>query len=116
MIEVERLHPSEFDLLHSIDDGFQPDPEKSIVVVARNESRIIGRIALVAPTHVEAIFVERAWRNSPVFKRLVDAVEMEARAEGIKTLLAYAVNDQMADYISRLGYTKMPLQVYGKEL
>lgn len=116
MIEIRRLHPSEYDLLKTFGDGYCPDPEHSVAVVAENAGRIIGRIFLVSPVHCEGIFVEHPWRNSPVFKRLVDAIELEARAEGIKSLHAYAINEQMADYIARLGYTKMPLTVFGKEI
>jgi hypothetical protein len=116
MIEIRRLHPSEFDLLKTFSDGFMPPPDSSVAVVVENAGRIIGRIFLVSPVHVEAPFVERPWRNGPVFKRLVDAIEIEARAEGVKSLLAFAADEQMAGYIERLGYTKMPLTVYGKDI
>lgn len=116
MIEVKRLHPSEFDLLKEVDDGFCPDSDKSVAVVAHNENKIIGRIFLVAPVHIEAPFVENAWRGGTVFKRLVDAIELEAKAEGLEKVLAYAANPQMELYISRLGYKKLPMTVWEKGL
>lgn len=116
MIEIARLHPSEFDLLESVDDGFIPDRNHSVAMVARNEHHIIGRVFLMSPCHVEGIFVERQWRNGTVMKRLVEAVELEARAEGISKIFCFAKDDQMADYIERLGYKPSQLTVYEKEL
>jgi N-acetylglutamate synthase-like GNAT family acetyltransferase len=116
MVEIVRLEPSEFPLLENVAEGFVPDPNRSIAIVARNELKIIGRIFLVAPAHVECVFVEKAWRNGPVFKQLVDAIELEAKSEGIKKVHAYAVNGEMEDYILRCGYHKLPWSVLEKEL
>lgn len=116
MIEIRRLHPSEFDLLSEVDDGFTPDPGKSIALVAQNSGGIVGRIFLVAPSHVEGPFIEKAWRGGLLFKRLVDAIEIEARAEGVKKIMAYAANIEMENYILRLGYKKLPMSVWAKEL
>lgn len=106
----------EYEKLMTVDDGYTPDPNRSIAVVAENGHHIIGRIFLIAPAHCEGIFVEPAWRGGPVMKRLVDAIEIEARAEGISRVYAYAVNEEMEGYISRLGYTKVPMTVWKKDL
>ena len=116
MIEVRRLHPSEFDLLKSIGDGHTPDAEKSVAVVAESGSSIVGRIFLMAPAHVEGPFLAPAWRNGMLFKRLVDAIEIEARSEGIKKLMAYGASAEMESYISRLGYKKTGMTVWAKDL
>ena len=65
-ISVRRLKPVEYEKLLSVDDGYTPDPNRSVVVVAENGHHIIGRIALVAPAHVEALFVAPPWRNGHV--------------------------------------------------
>jgi Acetyltransferase (GNAT) family len=116
MIKIERLHPSEFDLLKEVHDKFMPSPDKSVAVVARSGEAIIGRIFLMAPTHVEGPWIAPSWRGGPLFKRLVDAIEIEARSEGIKSLMAYAVDATMELYLERLGYTKLPMTVWAKEL
>lgn len=116
MIQLERLAASDFPLLEKVGDGYTPDPQKSVVVVARNDSGIVGRIFLLAPAHVEGIFIEEAWRNGPLMKQLVQAAELEARVEGITQLLVFAKDEMMADYISRLGYKQMPLTVWEKPL
>lgn len=117
MIDIRRLHASEFDLLKGIDDGFTPDAEKSIAVVAQNGSRIIGRIFLVAPSHAEGIWIDRDYRGGSLGKQIVDALEVEARAEGITKMFAYAVNEEMEHYIARrCGYERLALVVLSKEL
>lgn len=116
MIAIERLKVEEFNLLASVDDGYTPDPCRSVAVVARNEAGIIGRIFLMAPTHVEGIFIEKAWRKGAVMKQLVEAIELEAKCEGVKKLLVYAIDEEMADYIQRLGYEKLPFTVWEKPL
>ena len=116
MIEIERLSVNEFDLLKDVGDGYVPDPARSIVVVARNLSGIIGRIFIMAPAHVEGVFIEEAWRKGPLMKQLVEAVELEAKSEGITQVLAYAKDAQMENYIKRLGYSKTPFTVWEKRL
>jgi N-acetylglutamate synthase-like GNAT family acetyltransferase len=117
MIDIRRLHASEFDLLKEVDDGFTPDPDKSIAMVAQNGSRIIARIFLVAPSHAEGIWIDSDYRGSKLGEQIVAALEIEARAEGITKMFAYAVKPEMEHYISRrCGYTRLPWVVLQKEL
>lgn len=116
MIEIERLHPSEFDLLRHVGDGHKPDPDQSIVLVARNDTRIIGRISLMAPTHAEGIYIEPEYRGKQLFSRLMGAVEIEARSEGITKLFAYAIDGKIENYLLRTGYQLLPWSVLVKEL
>lgn len=116
MIEIRKLNPSEFGVLNHFADGYVPNPQHSIALVADNEHHIIGRIFLVAPIHIEGIHIDPPWRNGIVMKQLVDAVEIEARAEGVSKLFCFAKDDQMANYIERLGYKPSQLTVYEKVL
>lgn len=114
MIEIQRLHPSEFDLLEKLGDGFKPDPGRSVVVVARNETGLHARSCILAPAHIEGTFIEPAWRKGTILQQLIQAVELEAKSEGITQLLAYADNEKVAEYLERLGYKKMNLTVWEK--
>jgi N-acetylglutamate synthase-like GNAT family acetyltransferase len=117
MIDIRRLHPSEFDILGGIDDGFTPDPEKSIAMVAQNGSRVVGRIFLVAPSHCEGIFIDSDYRGGELFRRMMEALELEARSEGIKKMFAYSVRPEIEHYITRkCGYSRLPWTVLSKEL
>jgi GNAT superfamily N-acetyltransferase len=113
---VRRLKPVEYEKLLSVDDGYTPDPNRSVAVVAENGHHIMGRIFLMAPAHVEGVFVEPAWRDKGVMRQLVDAIEIEARAEGIHKVLAYAKDSDMAGRIEAMGYKKLPWTVWAKEL
>lgn len=116
-IEIQRLHPSEFDLLKQVDDGYTPSPDHSIAIVGRSGERIVSRLFAMAPVHVEGIFIEPVYRGGDLFKRMMDAAEVEARAEGLKKLFAYSVQPEIGHYIERrCGYTKMPWTIYSKEL
>lgn len=117
MIDIRRLHASEFDLLKEIDDGFMPDPSKSIAMVAQSGSRLVGRIFLVAPSHAEGIWIDGRYRGGELFKRMMEALELEARSEGISKMFAYSVKPEIEHYIARrCGYLKLPWTVLAKEL
>lgn len=121
-ISVRRLKPVEYEKLLSVDDGYTPEPNRSVAVVAENGHHIIGRIFLVAPAHVEGVFIEPPWRGGNLFKELMDAIEIEAKAEKISRLLAYATSSGMESYINRkCGYKRsiingFPVTVWQKEL
>lgn len=116
MIVVERLNPSEWDLLKIGGEGFFPDPEHSVAVVARNNSQIIGRSFLVPLVHVEGTHIETPWRNGSVLKQLLDGIEVEARAEGLKKLFAYSKTLMVDSYLERLKYKHEAMKIFGKEL
>ena len=121
-IDVRRLKPVEFEKLLSVDDGYCPDPNRSIAMVAENGHHIIGRLFLIAPAHVEGVYIQEPWRGGSIFKEMMDAMEIEARAEKINRLIAYATSTGMEQYISRkCGYKRsivngFPVTVWQKEL
>lgn len=116
MIDVRRLEDIEYHRLHQVDDGFCPPEGKSIAIVAENEAGIIARGFVVAPAHAEGLWVHPAWRNGLLLHRVMSALELEARAEGISTMLLYAVDREKEDYARRLGYAHVPVSVWKKEL
>lgn len=117
MIEIARLHPSEFDLLKAVDDGFTPDPGHAIAMVARNDSQIIGRLFAVAPVHVEGIFVEPRYRGGVLFKDMMTAMELELRSEKVSKVFAYSVRPEIGHYIEqRCGYKPLAWKLYEKEI
>src|ERR1700722_20097193 len=115
-LTLRRLKPVEYEKLLSVHDGFTPDPHRSVAIVAENGHHIMGRVFLMAPAHVEGIFVEPAWQGKGVMRQLVDAIELEARAEGISKVLAYAKDSDMAGRIEAMGYKKLLWSVWEKGL
>ena len=115
MIEFKRLEPGEWDLLGN--DEPLPDAKKAIALVAVDQDGdLAGRVFLVAPAHIEGIYVDRKWRGSTIMQRLVAKAEGEARRLGLTQLLAFAKDETMEDYIDRLGYEKLALTVWQKSL
>jgi GNAT superfamily N-acetyltransferase len=115
-LTVRRLKPVEYEKLLSVDDGFTPDPKRSVAVVAENGHHIMGRIFLMAPAHVEGVYVEPAWREKGVMRQLMDAIEIEARAEGISKMLVYAKDPDMGERFKAMDYRRLPWTVWEKEL
>ncbi|MGH9452352.1 MAG: GNAT family N-acetyltransferase [Terriglobia bacterium] len=112
-----RLSPADWDMLAGIADGFRPDPSRSVAVVALNdEGKIIGRVFLMAPVHVEGIFIDPQQRNGLLLGKLVERVEEEAKKEGVQTLFAYAADEVMENIIERLGYSRAPATVWQKRM
>ena len=116
MIKTIRWLPSEWNKLPRENGEKLPTPDQCIAVVAVEETRPIGRAFLVSPVHVEGIWIEPKKRNQTVMKRLVEAIESEARIMRLEYVFAYAVDKQTEDYINRLGYEKLSWTVWRKAL
>ena len=116
MITVERLPDNEYDTLMSIEEGYVPDPQASIVVVAKFQGDIIGRMMLIGVKHIEAAWINERFRSGTLLERLTAEMEKHARNSGIKTVFVYSQTNEMDGYIERLGYERSPLRVFRKEL
>lgn len=116
MITVERLPVEEYDALLSVEEGYRPDPEKSITVVAKHDGVIVGRMMLLNLAHVEAAWINEQYRSSSILERMTKEIEKQAAEVGIKTVFVYSETHEMDDYISRLGYERSPLRVFRKDL
>lgn len=117
MIRYCVLRPEQFDeVLPQIHDGFVPDPRTSIAIVGFDDGRPVARVFLMSPAHIEGPYIEESLRNGIEGLRLMDAVEWEAQRAGIKKLLAYAVDETIEGYLTRLGFTKMQMTVWSKEI
>jgi hypothetical protein len=114
MVEIERLKPESFHELATFPDGFLPDPARSVVVVARDGKELVGRSCIIGLAHVEGTFIKENWRRGNLLKKILDAVEVEAKKEGLTKLFAYSETDEVGSYLQRLGYTRSLLVVWEK--
>jgi N-acetylglutamate synthase-like GNAT family acetyltransferase len=110
------LRPEEYPQLKSIHEGFCPDAATSVALVAKQDGEIVGRIFLLAPTHVEGPWIREDLRGGLILNQLVATAEREAKSRGISKVFAYAADDKLAGYIARLGYQKEPYTVWTKEI
>jgi N-acetylglutamate synthase-like GNAT family acetyltransferase len=113
---IRRLAASEFPVLATIHEGYVPDPSISVALVFKQEGEIVGRVFLLAPTHVEGPWVREDLRGGLIGHRLMESAEQEAKSRGITKLFAYAADDKLANYLDRMGYQKQPFTVWAKEI
>jgi len=113
--EVRKLEEAEFDLLLKVEEGYRPDPRYSIAVVAESEGQIVGRMLLISPAHIEGTWVAESFRKGTTGIRMMRFMENEAKAIGLEKILAYAESDEVANYLSRLGYSQRKVTVWEKE-
>jgi N-acetylglutamate synthase-like GNAT family acetyltransferase len=89
---------------------------REMKILAQHEGKTIGTISLVAPIHIEGIFIEPEHRGNGVMKKLVREAEHEALNLNVEKVFAFAINAEMENYIERLGYRKHNWTVWEKVL
>lgn len=116
LVLIERLAPEEYDDLLAVEEGYRPDPEHSIVIVAREDGKIVGRTMLIRPFHIEGTWVAEHKRKGLIGIRMLAKLEREAAKQGIKTVYAYALEPKIEEYLMRMGYKQSRLTVWEKPI
>ena len=117
METVRRIEAHEWGKLKEFPDGIVPPFDKTAAIVAETPiGKWVGRIFLVAPVHLEGIWIDPSKRGNELMARLGHKAEEEAMKIGLKTLLAYGDGPEMEDYLERFGYKKLRWTVWQKEL
>ena len=115
MSEIKILDRSEMDRLKSIEEGYVPNPEQGIVIIAEENGEIIGRMMMLDMVHIEGTWVHPNHRGGTVGARLMKRLVKEAKDIGISKLVAYS--DMMTDdYMARLGFKRQPFTIWTKEI
>lgn len=114
--EIRKLEDIEFDRLLQVQEGYRPDPRYSIAVVAEAKGEIVGRMLLISPAHIEGTWIAESFRRGTTGIRMMHFMEKQAQDIGLSKILAYAESDEVADYLSRLGYKELKVSVWEKEL
>lgn len=113
--EVRKLEDDEFEVLKTVEEGYCPDPRYSIAVVAEAEGKIVGRMLLISPAHIEGTWIAESFKRGTTGIRMMHFMENEAQKIGLTKILAYAESKEVADYLSRLGYVQRNVTVWEKE-
>jgi len=116
MTEIRKLEDSEYPLLLGVEEGYCPDPKTSLAVVAEDGGKIVGRMLLISPAHIEGTWVAEEFRNGTTGIRMMTFMEAEARKLGLSKVFAYADNPTVVDYLVRLKYKWQPVLVLAKEI
>ncbi|HUD64659.1 MAG TPA: GNAT family N-acetyltransferase [Candidatus Sulfotelmatobacter sp.] len=116
VLEIRRLNSSEYDELLKIEEGYRPEPEHSVVVVAKQDGAIVARTMLIRPFHIEGTWIDERFRKGTLGLRLMMRLEKEAKDAGLTKLFSYAADADIESYLERLGYTKQPVTVWTKDI
>lgn len=71
---------------------------------------------LLSPVHLEGPWVADEKRGTNLLSRLVHEAECAAKRCGLTKLFAFAVDAQIEDYLTRLGYKPNPMTVWEKAI
>ena len=108
------LDRADFDLLGEAPDGAIPDSDYTLAVAAFDEGKLVGRMFLVALPHLEAPWIREDKRGGTLGARMEAMLVKRAEHFGLKRTFAFAVNEEIEDYLKRLGYEKTGYTVWEK--
>jgi predicted N-acetyltransferase YhbS len=114
-VNIRKLKFEEYDMLKDVFEGFVP-PKNSIAMIAEDEGRIVGRVFLVEPVHVEGPWVAESHRGGTVGARLMQSAEKQLKEIGLSKVMAFGSDEVLENYLQRLGYKRLDLSVWEKEL
>lgn len=112
---IEKLTPEQYPILKDVADGYVPDAANSVAIVAKDGADYVGRILLVALAHVEGTWIREDKRHGSFGLRMWNRMEKEAKEIGLTQLFAYC-EPKHDSYMERLGYIRVPVSVWRKEL
>ena len=100
----------------------QPDevkwPEDSLFVCAFRDGQMVGRVGLIALPHIEGTWVAPEMRGTTLAARMFRRMEQEVKTLGRTHLLILLPEDDktLDGYVARVGYERLPVSMYAKEL
>ena len=117
-MQLRRLSSTEYyEVLPKLHEGFCPDPNISIAIVAEMCDQIVGRIFLLSPVHIEGPWIRETERSKTLGHglsiALIKEAENEAKKLGITKLFAYGTEETEAA-LQRLGFNLSRMSVWEK--
>jgi N-acetylglutamate synthase-like GNAT family acetyltransferase len=109
-----------------IDPAHLDWPDDSKVVFVVQDDNVVGRssmftlpmIAILNLSMIEGTWIAEEKRGTSLAARLIKKVESVFRENGKTHAYAFAYDEhpEVADYLQRFGFQKMPLTIYMKQL
>lgn len=95
-----------------------PLPPEFMVIAGFDSKGLAARTSMAPLAHIEFTWVREDLRSGRVALQLVKELESAVASSGRTHVIAFAHNEQpeMADYLSRIGYTQMQVTVWEKNL
>jgi len=93
-------------------------PPEFTVLAAFDDKGLAGRTTVVTVPHIEGTWVREDLRKTRIGYVMFKEMENFVRSLGRTHTLAYAYDEQpeVADYLARLGYERLPLTIWAKDL
>jgi len=91
-------------------------PVDSLVIAAVDGETVLGRTTLTNMVHLEGTWVHPEHRGGTLGVRLIREAERQAREIGLTGLLAYTPDTKIGEYMQRMGYERIPVEVWGKKV
>ena len=116
-VTIRILPAIEYIRLKDIEEGFIPNPDGSVVVVAEDEDgEICGRIMLVPFLHLDGIWLREDKRKGRVMIKMEKALVELMEDNDISGVQVDVYVTKMEEYLSRWGYEKSKIiSVFRKE-
>lgn len=116
-MDIRILDKSEHALASAVDGV--PLPPEFVVIGAFDEGgELVGRTCLIPIPHLEGTWVREDKRGTSLAIRLVRSAEATVAVNGRTFLWAFTEEgrDDLAGYMKRLGYVRMPLTAWARDL
>lgn len=90
--------------------------ERKIQIRAMQGEKEAGHLSVLSPLHIEGAWIEPEFRGGTILRDLVMIAEAEIKQLGADRVFAFAIDEEKADYLERLGYEKHEWTVWSKKV
>lgn len=93
-------------------------PDESVVCLAIEGERVVGHSSILATNLIEGTVIVSDKQSGSLAFRLVRHMEELMKKGGNEAAFAFAPdeNPEIGDYLSRVGYVRLPVTLYLKKL
>lgn len=115
MIAIRELRTDEWPRLegHEGLSGYPlPDPVGSKILVAEEDTKIVGFWVLVQVVHAEPIWIAPSHRSTTLAKRMWRALQALLATCRVKTAFCFADRPDVANYLERLEFQELPYRTF----
>jgi hypothetical protein len=106
-MQLRWLKADEYETLAKIPDKADLSPENTLVAVAVQDEKIVGRMVLISLPHIECAWVAPEHRGGILAARLETFCEQRLASLGASKMLAIAVDEKIESYFKRRDYVRL---------
>lgn len=95
-----------------LDAGRSLPPERVRTVVVESEGQVVATLSVLQVSYIESAWLHPDHRNAGTVRALVRAAWELASADGAAWGFSAAADDKVAEVLSRLGGTELPVRLF----